>query len=308
MKKKCVLCMQVKGKRICKAKESIIICPLCCAEIRDDECKGCTYYIQAEQYAKKQVKTKKTKHFIAEFNPEVEDEVAKALELIENGNLDQGENIILNLFSERPDLYVVQYGMGLLHAVKGDYVGSIKHFYRCLDIFPYFVYAWFNKAVTHEKLLDLKNTIISYKKVEEYAGSDDEIKNKAREFLDNIEQHIFESDGIDLETFLQACERFDQAFADMKNNNAKKALQGFRDTLKLTRNNAQCYGNIGLCYGMLGKKQEALNALDKALEIDPDYQPAEQNKQLIMMLQEGDKIDVRNITSVEYYKNKMLNS
>lgn len=308
MKKKCVLCMKVKGKRICKAKESSIICPRCCAEIRDDECTGCTYYAQAEQYAKKQAKDKKIKHFTAEINPEAEEDVSKALELIENGNMQQGEKILQDLFSERPDLYIVQYGMGMMQAFKGDYAGAINYLDGCLDIFPYYVDAWFNKAVAHKNLLDLKNTIRSFQKVEEYAGSDDELKGMAMEFLSDIEQHILEDEGLDLETYLQAFERFDQAFADMKDNKPEKALQGFQETMKLTGDSAQCHGNIGLCYGLLGKKQEALNALDKALEIDPDYQPAKQNKQMVMLLQEEEKLDIDNFSTVEYYKDKMLNS
>lgn len=38
--------------------------------------------------------------------------------------------------------------------------------------------------------------------------------------------------------------------------------------------NAPTHENIGICLAQLGRKSEALAALDRALEIDPEYEVA----------------------------------
>ena len=69
---------------------------------------------------------------------------------------------------------------------------------------------------------------------------------------------------------MQANEKFDDAFAGMQAHRWQQALKGFQAVIALNPRHPQSYGNMGICYSDLGRKQEALAALDKALEIDPD--------------------------------------
>ena len=48
-----------------------------------------------------------------------------------------------------------------------------------------------------------------------------------------------------------------------------QALECFQAVIALHPKHIQSYGDIGLCYAYLGRQQEALAALDKALELDP---------------------------------------
>ena len=50
MKKVCPLCGTHKAKRACLLPAHDMICPLCCAAIRNAECKGCHHYEAAEEY------------------------------------------------------------------------------------------------------------------------------------------------------------------------------------------------------------------------------------------------------------------
>jgi Tfp pilus assembly protein PilF len=69
----------------------------------------------------------------------------------------------------------------------------------------------------------------------------------------------------------------------------------------INKNHPQSYGNLGLCYMQIGKKEEAVKALDKALEIDPNYGPALANKAIIESLADGEKLPNK-FKSIEYYK------
>jgi lipoprotein NlpI len=61
------------------------------------------------------------------------------------------------------------------------------------------------------------------------------------------------------------------------------------------------YGNLGICHAQLGQKSEALAAFDKALELDPRYEPAIVNKAITQSLEEGEKLNTK-IKTVQYYK------
>jgi tetratricopeptide (TPR) repeat protein len=88
----------------------------------------------------------------------------------------------------------------------------------------------------------------------------------------------------------------------MRNKEYERAITGFRNVLLFNKNHPQSYGNIGLCCSFLGKREEALAAFDKALAIDPNYQPAQTNRALLLSLQDGEKMPDSYIKTVDFYK------
>jgi hypothetical protein len=53
-KEKCINCSAKPGKRKCMVRGGELICPVCCATVRDENCEGCQYYeISANFQAKK---------------------------------------------------------------------------------------------------------------------------------------------------------------------------------------------------------------------------------------------------------------
>ena len=62
MNQKYIICSHAKGKRGCLLKGMTLICPRCCAEIRNSECEGCSYYKDSQKFAIEKAK-KSPQHF-----------------------------------------------------------------------------------------------------------------------------------------------------------------------------------------------------------------------------------------------------
>jgi tetratricopeptide (TPR) repeat protein len=69
-----------------------------------------------------------------------------------------------------------------------------------------------------------------------------------------------------------------EASAMFKNNNIVAAIQKFRECLQIDpyniNYNAAVYLNIGIALSKKGKNEEALDALNKAIELNPAYAKA----------------------------------
>lgn len=305
-KMKCIICTQRKGKRVCRLRNNEIICSLCCAESRNSDCEGCLHYAEVKQYNASKTKEHESKHFIAEINEEVENSVDQALALVEKGNIKKGEAIISGLMNTYPRNHTVYYGLGVVNAFKEQYDEAIKYFDKAIDIFPYFIEAHFNKGVTYQKKLDVGNMIRTFRKVVAIGSPKDNIVKQAKKFIEEMGQSVKKTDGIDLETYIEAEEKFNEAFSYMEKNEWEKAILGFKACLVKNKRHPQSYGNMGICYGQIGQKEKALAAFDRALEIDPSYGPALINRMAVESLKEGEKLEQANFQSVEYYKDCYL--
>jgi lipoprotein NlpI len=87
----------------------------------------------------------------------------------------------------------------------------------------------------------------------------------------------------------------------MERSEWKKAIYAFSASERIVNTIPQVYGNLGICHAQLGHKSDALAAFDKALELDPQYEPAIVNKAMTETLAKGEKLDNK-VKTVEYYK------
>lgn len=239
------------------------------------------------------------------IDPAVDAAVDHALALVESGQLQAGEAILAQLLKNHPDIHTVQYAMGTVCALRGEYDESLVYYAHALAIFPLFVEAWFNKALSHQKKLEIGEMIRAYQKVLELGDPAEEFVRSARVTLTNLEQQIQADTGLGVEAYLRSMETFQAAFAAMENRQWATALTGLQKVVAMNPNSPQSYGNMGICYGFLGRKQDALAAFDKALELDPHYEPARANRELMVALQEGEPLDYE-FRSVEYYKDQTV--
>jgi hypothetical protein len=115
MKKICTLCGKTKWKRTCQLHENEAICPVCCATTRQQLCGGCRYYAVAQQYQASKGLPVSPKHFIAEINENVFNEVDRALILCEQGSFSEAYPILQKLLPAHPRNHQVYYGMGVYH-------------------------------------------------------------------------------------------------------------------------------------------------------------------------------------------------
>lgn len=240
------------------------------------------------------------------IDPEVDAAVDQALAMIDQGNMQAGEHSIADLLKKHPDLHTVQYAMGVVCAMKEQYDESIRYFDKAIEIFPYFVEAWFNKGVSYQKQVKVDAAIRAFRKVIELGDPADEFVQHAESLVNDIEKQLREDSGTSLDGYLKAKDKFDDAFAAMEKQHWQQALEGFQAAIDLNPSHPQPYSNMAICYGHLGRKQEALAALDKALEIDPNYEPALLNRASFASLGDGEQLPADRLGTVDYYKDYSL--
>ncbi len=253
---------------------------------------------------KKIKKNKKSarKHFIIEINEDIEREVDEALKYLERGDIDHCAIILQRLMAKHPAYHTVQYGVGLVYAFRGQYDDAIQHFKRALDIFPYFLEAQFNLAVSYKKKLDVGNAIKAFMKVVEIGAPGNEFVMQARGFLSGMEESVRKSDGVGLDAYLRGMDKFEKAVADMEMAKWDAAIAGFKECLSIVKRHFQSYGNMGICYAQIGNRQQALAAFDKALEINPGYELAAVNRAVTLRMEEGERLSNGPVETVDYSK------
>jgi tetratricopeptide (TPR) repeat protein len=302
MKKTCIICGNTKGKRTCQLHESEAICPVCCATTRHQSCGECRYYTIAQQYQASKAHDADSKHFIAEINEDVANEVDRALMLCEQGSFPEAYPILQKLLPEHSRNHQVYYGMGVYHALQGNYGEALNYLNRATEIFPYFVEAHFNKGTVFQKKLDIKNMLKAYQTVIEIGDPQDGTVKQAQDILQGFEQDLREHGNTTLDSYLKGQDVFEQAFEAMNNKKWEQAISLFQQCTRYCPRHPQSYGNMGICYGKLGQKALALQALDMALGLDPNYEPAIVNRAVVESLKEGEKFSPDKVETVEYYK------
>lgn len=288
-----------------------VICSVCCAKMRNETCAGCSYHSAAQQYHadrshRKALATVPHDQFIVELNPQVEQAVESALELCERGKISAAWTQVTRLLREHPQNHSVCFAMGVLHAVRGEHKDAISWFDKAISIYPYFVEAHFNKAVAYQKQFKIADAVYAYRKVVALADPSDATARQARSFLDDMTAAIRKNDGVDLDTYIEAQSIFDHSFTLMEQGDWTGALTGFRASAAKHDRNASTHGNIGLCLAKLGHKEQSLAELDRALSIDPQYQPARTNRFIIENMEEGIPLQVTEFRRINFGAAKYL--
>lgn len=281
MNQKCIICSQAKGKRGCLLKNMTLICPRCCAEIRNSDCEGCSYYKDSQKFAIEKSK-KSLQHFTIRLAPEVDDEINRALQMVEVGNIEGGELLIRSLMKENSDLYTIHFAMGTIHGFKGEQDDAMACFDKSIAIYPYYVDCWFNRALSAQKKFDILKMVFSLRKVIELAGMGDEaVVAMAKELLGDFERITYKEMGLELDEYIQSIIQFNAAFELMQNRQWEKAIVGYKKAIKINSTAPQAFGNMALCYAQLNENQKAMEAFDKSIALDPNYEPAIINKEIL---------------------------
>ncbi len=302
----CIICSNSRGKRLCKNNNNSLICPVCCAKTRTPDCNGCVFYSQAKKYGKDKSPTRNVEESVIEISPEVNEKVDQALALAEKGKILTAEGMISTLLKKYPLVDATHYGMGVICLMKNNESAAIPYFEKALKLNSLFVEAWFNKGAAHQKLLEVHQMIIAYRKVIEIGDRSEHFVNHAKKILNDFERGVRKGSNMNsIDDYLIAQTIFDEAYESMEKMELDKAIKGFKKILSKDPQHVQSYGNLGVCYMHIGKKQEALAYLNKALELDPDYEPAMINKEACLSLKEGEKISDHQGFGVDYYKEKV---
>ncbi|MBW2150142.1 MAG: tetratricopeptide repeat protein [Deltaproteobacteria bacterium] len=235
------------------------------------------------------------------MNEEVDNAVDKILALIERKKFKKAEKRLAELYSKYPNYHMVQYAMGALFAFKGQNDQAISHLKKAVDIYPNFAEAYYNLGVVYKKNLDVPNMVKYLEKAVDMSDADSDIHRQAKILLNSVEDIIREQSGTNLETYIRAQEQFKLGVEFMERNEWKKAIHAFSASARIVNTMPPVYGNMAICHAHLGNKSEALAALDRALELEPQYELAIVNRKIIQSLPEGEKLGDK-IKMVEYYK------
>jgi len=295
---KCVLCHERKGKRACKLMSTQVICPPCCASTRRDECVGCDYH---EPWAYRHTKQARNERFIAEIHPDVDDQCDEALTLVEQGNIAKAEAMLEGLRQRYPNYHSVLYGTGVCHAIKGQTDEAIVCFERAVEIFPVLAHAHYNLGTAYCQKLNVENAVKSFQATIEIDGEEGSVGRLARKRIADLEAAV-RSNGISLNTYISNQRIFNRAFAALREKRFQAAIDLFEQILATEEGHVQSYGNMGLAYAGLGNKQKALECLDKAIALDPEYELAIVNRVVVASLEDGETVPDVGEHDVDYYR------
>jgi tetratricopeptide (TPR) repeat protein len=295
---KCVLCHERKGKRDCKLNSGQFICSPCCADTRRTECAGCSYYETSLAYQREKQIRRKT--FANEILPDVDDRCDEALVLIEQGAISQGQALLEDLRRQHPNYHMVIYGIGVCHGMRNEVDEAIACFERAVEIFPAFAHAQYNLGESYGGKFDIENAVRAYEAAIAADGSDGEVGQLARKRLDEVKA-IVETSGVSLSTHLRNRRIFDRGFVALQEQRFEAAIDSFTQVVATENNHVQSYGNMGIAYARIGNRQKALECLNKALEIDPEYEPALVNRLVVERLKDGEALPGFDQRELNYY-------
>ncbi len=305
MKNTCPVCGAGKARRECLRKDGSTICSRCCAEMRGTECSGCTYYEETLLHAMRRGAGLPNGHFIAEVNPEVQEAMNEVLDRAMAGEKGTAFQEMERLLAENPRNHDVCYGMGCLFAISGKNAEAIPWFEKAISIFPYMGEAHFNLAIAYQRTGKIGRMITAFRNAVKCGDPQEEYHQTARSQLETAKTAIRRNEGVDLDSYVASSEKFDAAFDLMENHQWEAALKGFRAAARRNEKNAPTHGNMGLCLAQLGRKAEALAAFDRAIEINPKYEPAIRNRVLVEHMQEGIPLAGVGYESINFFEEQL---
>jgi tetratricopeptide (TPR) repeat protein len=265
--------------------------------VRSEACEGCTHLSASEKHENEKRSERK---FITLIAPELDEACNDALALAEAGKVAQAEERINELHKQHPEYHMVQYGMGVCCVLKNQFEEGAKFFKRAIEIFPVFTEAHFNLGMASQKMLDLPGMAASFREVVRI-GENHELVSEAKRRIEDLEMLSRKKCGLSLDAYLKNGDIFAKAFRALEDRKYESAVELFRRILATDPRSVQSWGNLGLSYAGLGMKANALECLDKALELDPRYELAIVNKAVVEDMKEGETI-TEDIESVDYYR------
>jgi tetratricopeptide (TPR) repeat protein len=232
--------------------------------------------------------------------------VDRALQRLEQGEGKRVESEITELLEQNPDYHLTNYAMGVYQAVvvKAP-AAAVRFFEQAVAILPPFPEAHFNLANAACQALDIPKAVAAYRAAMRYS-QDDGIGKMARKELQKLEETLVKNTPFpSLDAYLANARLFDRAFECLCRQQFGPAAELFQSVLSENPKHVQSHGNLGLAYAGLGRRADALACFDRALELDPDYGPAIQNRRNILNMREGEPYTPDAMRRVEYYADRV---
>jgi tetratricopeptide (TPR) repeat protein len=241
------------------------------------------------------------------LNPHLDDQVDRVLRQLESGAGKAVEPKIRNLLEKHPFYHMTNYAMGIyLGMVAKNPEGALPFFKKAVEIFPPFPEAHFNLGFAAMKTCDVPKAVAGFRAAMRYSHNGDGIAEKAREQLQFLEKNLLKGTAFkNLDAYLANSKLFDAAFQCLANFQFDQAVKMFKGVAEAFPNHVQSYGNLALAYAGLGRKAMAMQCLEKALALDPSYEPARANRCVLDAMREGEPFIPGGIREVNYYADRL---
>lgn len=151
--------------------------------------------------------------------------------------------------------------------------------------------------------MDIIEMIASLRKVIELGEISDEVVVLAKELLGNFEQITYKETGLELDNYIESLKQFNKAFELMQNKQWEKAIIVYKEAITINSTTPQAFGNMALCYAHLNENEKAMEAFDRAIALDPMYEPAIINKKMLKKnIAQGLEFSEMQTQVIEYMK------
>ena len=257
-----------------------------------------------EEAARPRVKTEDgEKPYVAELRPDLDDEVDRLMQRLESGEGRAVEPELKALLEKHPRYHATHYAMGVYFLmVMNDPSGAIPYFERAVQILPPFVEAQYNLGGAAMHAGDAAKAVTAYRAAVRYAGEGSEISEKARSQLRFLEKLVLKNSTFPtMDAYVANAKLFDEAFERLTHQDFEQAVQLFNRVLSENPTHVQSFGNLALAYAGLGKRAEALECFDRALALDPRYEPAIVNRRTTERMREGKPFIPDGFKEIYYY-------
>ncbi len=231
----------------------------------------------------------------------IEEQCDEIIDFIEEGELKSAKNKLKKINSKKVAHPFISFTNGLFSLKTVGEEEALKHFKKATLLDPLYIEAHYNVAACYKELLQIGKMLSSFLKVVEIGEETDDLVIRAQGLLNSFQETLDEDEALSISDYIRGEELFAQALYLLEQEEPENALELFNENLKISPNHTQTHGNIGICYVKLGNKEKALESFEKALNIDPTYQLALLNKEII--LQNGiEESQSQKLGSVNYFQ------
>jgi tetratricopeptide (TPR) repeat protein len=234
---------------------------------------------------------------------EIEEWADEILLLIHDRYFKDARSEIEDMFEEFPGDSLPPFLMGTCLMKEYKTKKAIDFFKQSIAIEPS-IQAYFNMAAAHRQMLDIEGQVDCLRKLIEMDGPEGQYTAIAKSELLQLSLDVEQTSGLTLTAYLHNKKQFDTAFEHLTAQRFELAIHGFTHVLDVEPHHVQSHNNVGLAYAGLGNPVKAVAHLHQAIELDPEYQPARDNLQILLALRPGENLDLTTMRQIEFYKEK----
>ncbi|MBI5480787.1 MAG: tetratricopeptide repeat protein [Deltaproteobacteria bacterium] len=204
------------------------------------------------------------------------------------GKLERAERVLRELRDESPPDSPLRaqaaWGLGTVFAKMDDHDAAYPLLKEAVELDGSRSEFWFNLGMACLDRLHPYEAESAWRKCLELEP-DDEIARMARNALEGIEKltqaRLVANPAVTHESLREQERVYREGVAALDRQDAARAAERFRASLALDDHHHQSWGNLGTALLLAGRLDEAEQALQRALELDPDYQHARSNLEVL---------------------------